>query len=367
MADKRDYYEVLGLEKSASEADIKKAYRRLAKESHPDLHPGDAQAEARFKEAGEAYAVLSDAEKRAKYDQYGHAAFDPSMGGAGFGDMDFGDIFGDLFGGIFGGGRARRPDAPQQGQSIKTSVVISFEESAFGCERELMVPRVENCETCHGSGAAPGTSVETCKKCGGSGQIRQQQRSPFGMISTTGVCPDCGGRGKIIKTPCPTCRGGGQVKRQRKVTANIPAGIDNGQTIRLSGLGNSGKNGGPPGDLLVIVGVREHQFFRREGSNVLYNAPISFTQAALGAELETPTLEGKVKLTVPEGTQTGTVFRLRGKGFPSLRGGRPGDELVTVNIQTPKNLSEEQNDLLRRFADASGEKPPERDKKKKKK
>ena len=355
MAEKRDYYEVLGLEKTALDGDIKKAYRALAKENHPDLHPGDTAAEARFKEIGEAYAVLSDEEKRSKYDQFGHAAFDPSMGGAGFGDMDIGDIFGDLFGGIFGGGRRQRPNAPTQGESLKTSVTISFEDAAFGCERELNIARVESCETCRGTGCAEGTTAEVCGNCGGSGSIRQQQRSPFGMIASTAPCPKCSGKGKIIHQPCPSCHGNGLVRKPRKITANIPAGIDHGQTIRLGGLGNAGTNGGPSGDLLVVVGVREHEFFKRQGMSVLFDLPISFTQAALGAEVEVPTIDGKVKYTVPAGTQTGSVFRLREKGIPSIRGRGRGDQLITVTVNTPTKLNEEQKELLRRFAELSGE------------
>lgn len=367
---------MLGLDKSASDNDIKKAYRRLAKENHPDLHPGDAAAEARFKEVGEAYAVLSEPDKKAKYDQFGHAAFDPTMGGTGFGDMDFGDLFNDIFGGIFGGGRQRRPDGPMQGESIKASVTISFEEAAFGCERELQIPRTEGCEDCKGSGCKPGTTPEICSNCGGSGMVRQQQRSPFGMISSTAPCPSCGGRGKIIHQPCSGCQGSGIVRRNRKVTANIPAGIDSNQMIRLSGMGNAGRNGGPAGDLLVVVGVRPHAFFQRSGTSVLYEMPISFTQAALGAELEVPTIDGKVKYTVPEGTQTGSVFRLKEKGIPNLRGRGRGDQLITVKIATPRNLSKEQKELLIKFSELSGERapsktetktPPEKDKKKWKK
>ena len=354
MADKRDYYEVLGLEKTASDGDIKKSYRTLAKENHPDLHPGDTAAEARFKEIGEAYAVLSDEEKRSKYDQFGHAAFDPSMGGSGFGDMDFGDIFGDIFGGIFGGGRQRRPNAPTQGESLKTSVVVSFEEAAFGCEREINLSRVENCETCHGTGCAEGTTAEVCGTCHGSGMIRQQQRSPFGMIASSAPCPNCSGKGKIIHQPCPTCRGNGAVRAPRKITANIPAGIDHGQTIRLGGMGNAGTNGGPPGDLLVVVGVREHEFFERQGTSVLFELPISFAQAALGDEVEVPTIDGNVKYTIPAGTQTGSVFRLREKGIPNIRGRGRGDQLITVTVSTPTKLSEEQKELLRKFAELSG-------------
>jgi len=374
MSDKRDYYEVLGLQKGASEDEIKKAYRRLAKENHPDLHPDDKACEARFKEIGEAYAVLSDPEKRAKYDQFGHAAFDPTAGGGTYsGDFSgFSDIFGDIFGGfgdIFGGGSTR--SGPRRGESIRVGVTISFEEAAFGCEKEITVSRVESCDNCKGSGCAPGTTAEVCQTCKGSGTVRQQQRTPLGVFATTGACPKCGGTGKIIHQPCQTCKGSGSVRRQRKVSVSIPAGIDDGQTVSLRGQGHAGSQGGSPGDLLITVAVKRHPLFERDGSSVLYAMDVSFVQAALGAELEVPTLDGKVKYTLPEGTQTGTVFRLRGKGIPYLRGGGRGDQYVTVNVAVPKNLSSEQKELLRRFAEASGEEVESKggffDKKRKKK
>lgn len=358
MADKRDYYEVLGLEKGATDADIKKAYRKLAKENHPDLHPGDAACEARFKEIGEAYEVLSDESKRAKYDQFGHAAFDPSMGGGDGGFTgDFGDIINDFFGGMFGGGgRSQRPNGPTRGENLRAGITITFEEAAFGCDKELSVNRVEDCTKCKGTGCAPGTTAEVCQNCGGSGMVRQQQRSPFGIVSTTGPCPNCKGTGKIIHQPCDDCHGSGSVRKQRKVSANIPAGIDNGQTICLKGLGHSGKNGGPVGDLLVTVSVRPHPIFRREGTAVLYEMPISFVQAALGDEVEVPTIDGKVKYTIPEGTQTGTVFRLKEKGIPNIRNSKlRGDQFITVKVKTPENLGEAQKQLLREFARATGE------------
>ena len=375
-AEKRDYYEVLGVEKGATDADIKKAYRKLAKENHPDLHPGDAECEARFKEIGEAYAILSDADKRSKYDQFGHAAFDPSMGGGGGFDFtgDLGDIFGDIFGGMFGGGRSRRPDGPQRGESLRTGINISFEEAAFGCEKELNVARVEDCPDCKGSGCAAGTTAEVCQQCGGSGMVRQQQRSPFGVVSTTAPCPKCSGKGKIIHQPCATCRGQGSVRKQRKVSANIPAGIDDGQTICLKGLGHSGKNGGPVGDLLVTVRIMPHPYFRRDGTSVLYELPISFVQAALGAEMEVPTIDGKVKYSIPAGTQTGTTFRLKEKGIPYIRSKtQRGDQFITVRVVTPENLGEAQKQILMEFAKATGEtvgapsEPPKNDKKKHKK
>ncbi len=369
MAEKRDYYEVLGLQKGASDDELKKAYRKLAKECHPDLHPNDAAAEARFKELNEAYGVLSDADKRAKYDQFGHAAFDPSMGGGGFqgGDFSgFGDIFSDIFGGggfggfgdIFGGG-GRTRNGPVRGENIRMGVAISFEEAAFGCSREIAINRVEPCEECSGSGAAKGTTPEVCPTCGGSGSVRQQQRTPLGVFQTTGPCPNCGGKGKIIHQPCSACRGAGSIRRQRKIKVNIPAGIDNGQTISVGGQGHAGQRGGPAGDLLVTVTVRPHEEFERDGASVLYTLPISFVQATLGAEVEVPTLDGKVKYTIPEGTQTGSVFRLRGKGIPYLRGSGRGDQFITVNVVIPRNLTAEQKELLRSFGEAMGEKNTE--------
>ncbi|MBE6967111.1 MAG: molecular chaperone DnaJ [Ruminococcaceae bacterium] len=365
MADKRDYYEVLGVDKSASEDELKKAYRSLAKKYHPDLHPGDAEAEARFKEVNEAYEVLSDADKRAKYDQFGFAAFDPSgfqSSAEGFGG--FADILNDLFGGGFGGfggfgdifgGRQANPNAPQRGESIRLSTTILFEEAAFGCTKEISVPRIEDCESCHGSGCAAGTTPEICSNCGGTGSVRTTQRTPFGMMSSTAACPNCGGKGKIIHQPCPDCRGKGKVRRQRKVNVKIPAGIDHGQTISLRGQGHSGTNGGSAGDLLITVEVRRHEIFERDGSSILLTMPISITQAALGAELEVPTLDGKVKYDLPEGTQTGAVFRLRGKGVPYLRGNGRGDQYITVEVQTPKGLNAEQKALLRQLAESMGE------------
>ena len=358
MADseKRDYYEVLGVAKDASDADIKKAYRQLAKQYHPDLHPGDTECEAHFKEVAEAYAVLSDPDKRSKYDQYGHAAFDPSMGGTGF---DFGDIFGDLgsiFGDMFGGGggRQQRPNGPQRGENIRTGITITFEEAAFGCEKELSVTRIEECPDCKGTGCAKGTTAEICPDCKGSDVVRMQQRSPFGIVQTTGACPKCHGTGKIIHQPCDSCRGTGSVRKQRKVNANIPAGIDDGQSIVLRGLGSAGRNGGPQGDLLVTVGVRPHPVFKREGTSVLFELPVSFAQAALGAEVTVPTIDGDVKLTVPEGTQTGSVFRLKEKGIPYIRGKGRGDQFVTTKVVTPEHLTEAQKDILREFARATG-------------
>ena len=361
---KRDYYEVLGVQKGASEEEIKKAYKKMARKYHPDLNPGDKDAEEKFKEVNEAYEVLSDSEKKARYDQFGFAGVDPNFGaggggyggGAGFDFGDLGDIFGSFFGGGFGGGQTRRnPNAPQRGESIRMNLTISFEEAAFGCEKELELDRYESCETCHGSGAAPGTSPETCPDCGGSGVVQTRRQTPMGVFASTAPCSRCGGRGKIIKEPCKDCRGSGMVRRRRKIQASVPAGIDNGQTISLRGQGHAGSNGGPSGDLLITVMVRPHEIFRREGTSVFCEAPITFTQAVLGAELEIPTIDGRVKYTIPEGTQTGTVFRLRGKGIPVLNGRGRGDQYVTVTIETPRDLNREQKEALKRFSETLGE------------
>ncbi len=369
MADKRDYYEVLGLDKSASDSDIKKAYRRIAKDCHPDLHPDDKEAEARFKEANEAYAILSDPDKKAKYDQFGFAGVDPNYGagagGAGFtGDFgDLGDIFGDIFGGFggFGGGsRTASRNGPQRGESLRVRVTVSFEEAAFGCKKDVTITRIDQCPDCSGTGCASGTTAEVCPDCRGSGTVRTQQRTPFGVFQSTGSCPKCGGSGKIIHTPCPKCRGGGSVRVQKTLNVSIPAGIDNGETISLRGQGNAGKNGGPAGDLLIVVQVRPSAQFQREGTNIYSTVALNFIQAALGTEVEVPTLDGPVALNIPEGTQTGAVFRLRGKGIPSLRGGGRGDQYVTVNLETPKNLTARQKELLREFADGANMKVTEK-------
>jgi len=361
MAEKRDYYEVLGVKKDATQDEIKKAYRKLTKENHPDLHPGDKACEERFKEANEAYEILSDEEKRKKYDQYGHAAFDPNagFGGGGFGDFGgfggFGDIFSDIFGG-FGGGSARaNPNAPRRGDSIRASVNISFEEAAFGCKKEVTVSKIETCADCRGTGCAPGTTPEICPDCKGTGQVTVSQRTPFGMMQSSSPCSKCRGTGRIIHQPCKSCRGMGSIRRQHKVEVNVPAGIDDGQTISKPGGGNAGVNGGPAGDLLVSVIVRPHARFERDGTSVLLDQEISYAQATLGAEVEVPTLDGKVKLTIPEGTQPGAVFRLRGKGIPYLRGSGRGDQFVSVSIKVPKNLTSSQKELLRQFAASMGE------------
>ena len=363
MAEKRDYYEVLGVKKDATADEIKKAYRKLTKENHPDLHPGDKACEERFKEANEAYEILSDEEKRKKYDQYGHAAFDPNagVGAGGFDGFDgfggfggFGDIFSDIFGG-FGGSTRSNPNAPRRGESVRATVNISFEEAAFGCKKEVTVAKVETCTDCKGTGCAPGTTPEICPDCKGTGSVTVNQRTPFGMMQSSTQCSKCRGTGKIIHQPCKTCRGMGAVRRQHKVEVNIPAGIDDGQTISKPGGGNAGVNGGPAGDLLVSVIVRPHARFERDGTSVLLDQEISYAQAVLGAEVEVPTLDGKVKLTIPEGTQPGAVFRLRGKGIPYLRGSGRGDQFVTVSIKVPKNLTGSQKELLRQYAASMGE------------
>ena len=368
---KRDYYEVLGVSRGASEDEIKKAYKKMARKYHPDLNPGDKSAEEKFKEVNEAYEVLSDADKKARYDQYGHAGVDPNFGAGGFGGGfdggfdfgDLGDIFGSFFGGGFGGGRRTNPNAPQRGESIRMSIAISFEEAAFGCEKEVTVERYETCDTCHGSGCAPGTSPEVCPDCHGTGTVQVRRQTPMGVFATSAPCAKCGGKGRIIHQPCKDCRGSGMVRKKKTIQASIPAGIDNGQTISIRGQGNAGKNGGPAGDLLITITVRPHELFRREGTSVLCEAPITFTQAVLGAELEIPTIDGKVKYTLPEGTQSGTTFRLKGKGIPSINGRGRGDQYVTVYIETPKNLNKEQKEALKKFAETMGESNYEEQKK----
>ena len=356
---KRDYYEVLGVEKSASTDDIKKAYRKKALQYHPDRNPGDQEAEAKFKECNEAYEVLSNDEKRSRYDQYGFAGVDPNFNpnagfGGGFGG--FGDAFsgfGDIFGDLFGGGSRRSPNGPRQGENVGARLELTFEEAAFGAEKEVPVTRIEACAKCSGTGSAAGSVPETCPTCRGTGSVRTTQNFMGMTMQSTTACPKCGGTGKIIKDPCPTCRGKGKVRRSTKIRVQIPAGVDDGQTVRVRGEGCAGSNGGPSGDLLVEVSIRSHPFFQRDGANVLCELPITFTQAALGAELEVPTLDGKVRYTIPEGTQTGTVFRLRGKGIPFVHSKTRGDQLVTVVVETPTKLSREQKELLRRFGEST--------------
>ena len=352
---KRDYYEVLGVSKTASDDEIKKAYRKLAKKYHPDLNPGDKTAEEKFKEVNEAYEVLSDQEKRARYDQYGHAGMDPNFGAGGFtGDLgDFGDLLGDLLGGFgFSGGGSRR-SGPQQGESLRANVAVTFEEAAFGCEKELNLSHTVNCTECGGSGCAPGTAAETCPDCRGSGVVRIQRGGGFYISSA--ACTRCRGTGRIVHTPCRSCGGAGSVKKQERITVGIPQGIDDGQAFRVPGKGNAGRYGGPPGDLLVGVRIRPHPLFQREGSTVLYEHKVSFAQAALGCELEIPTIDGKVKYTLPAGTQPGTTFRLRGKGIPGLQGRPRGDQYVSIRVQVPASLSAEQKEALRAFARTMGE------------
>ena len=362
---KRDYYEVLGVSKGASDDEIKKAYRKLAKKYHPDLNPGDKTAEANFKEVNEAYEILSDKDKRARYDQFGHAGVDPNFNpnGGGFGgfggftdmgDIDLGDLFGSFFGGGFGGGGSRR-NAPQKGETIRAGVTISFEEAAFGCETEVTVSRTEQCDVCKGTGCAPGTTAEVCPDCHGSGTVRIQRGGGGFSFSTTTSCPKCRGTGKIIHQPCKTCNGAGTVRKQKKLAVTIPAGIDNGQAVSLRGQGGAGRNGGPAGDLLIGVTVKPHPIFRREGTAVYMDQPVSFVQAALGAELEIPTIDGNVKYEMPEGTQSGTTFRLRGKGIPGLGGRGRGDQYVTVKVKVPTGLNKEQKEALRAFAATMGE------------
>jgi molecular chaperone DnaJ len=363
LADKRDYYEVLGVSKTATEDEIKSAFRKKAKECHPDLHPGDKKAEAQFKELNEAAEVLVDPEKRAKYDQFGHAAFDPSMGGqdpfagGGFGGFgDLGDILGQMFGGGFGGGfGGQTRNGPIPGDDLRYSMTITFEEAAFGAEKEITIPREEACSTCGGTGAKPGTQPETCKTCNGTGQVRTQQNTILGSFTSTRPCATCRGTGKVIKEPCSECHGSGRVRKNVKKKVKIPAGIDNGQTLCLRGLGNAGHRGGPNGDLYVTISVRNHKQFTRKGFDLYLNIPISYTMAALGGSITVPTLKESVKYNVPAGTQTGSTFRLRDQGIKHLNANGKGDLLVTVNVEVPKRLTDEQKSLLEKFAATLGE------------
>ncbi|WP_336787032.1 molecular chaperone DnaJ [Paenibacillus sp. MMO-177] len=360
MADKRDYYEVLGVGKSASGDEIKKAYRQLARKYHPDVNK-EADAEAKFKEVKEAYDVLSDDGQRARYDQFGHVDPNQGMGGAGgfSGNGDFGG-FGDIFDMFFGGGGGRRdPNAPQRGNDLQYSMTIEFKEAVFGKETEITIPRTESCDTCAGSGAKPGTKPETCSVCHGSGQQEVVQNTPFGRMVNRRACSHCGGTGKVIKEKCGTCHGAGRVKKQRKINVRIPAGVDDGAQIRLSGEGEGGLRGGPAGDLYIVIRVKAHEFFERENDDIYCEVPLTFVQAALGDEIEIPTLTEKVKLKIPAGTQTGTYFRLKGKGVPKLRGYGQGDQHVKVTVVTPTKLSDEQKDLLRQFGGIGGESPAE--------
>lgn len=357
---KRDYYEVLGVDRGADEATIKKAYRQLAKKYHPDMNPGDKEAEKKFKEASEAYAVLSDAEKRRQYDQFGHAAFEQGGGGAGgFGGFDFnggdmGDIFGDIFGDLFGGGRSRRANnGPMKGANVRTAVRITFEEAVFGCEKQLDLNLKDECTTCHGTGAKPGTSPETCPKCGGKGQIVYTQQSLFGTVRNVQTCPDCNGSGKIVKEKCADCHGSGYITNRKKIAVTIPAGIDNGQSIRIREKGEPGVNGGPRGDLLVEVQVERHLIFQRQDMNIYSTAPVTFAQAALGGQIHITTVDGDMAYDIKPGTQTDTKIRLKGKGVPSLRNKNiRGDHYVTLVVQVPTKLNEEAKEYLRKYDEA---------------
>ena len=360
MADKRDYYEVLAVNKGASDDEIKKAYRQAAKKYHPDLHPGDKEAEEKFKEVNEAYEVLSDSEKKARYDQFGHAGVDPNYGAGGAGspfgqDIDFGDIFSSFFGG-FGGRRSANPNAPRRGTDIETQLYISFEEAAKGCKKTVQYQAVSTCKDCNGTGAEKGTTPKTCTACGGRGQVTINQRTPFGVVQTSRPCDACKGRGKIVEKPCHTCNGRGQVRRKKTVEVNVPAGINDEQVLNVSGHGNSGLNGGPAGDLQVFIGIRPHPIFERRGDDVWCDLPITFTQAALGSTVTVPTLDGKVSYDIHEGTQPGDVFRLKGKGIQHLGGRGRGDQYVRVVIEVPKNLSGKQKELIRELDAATGDK-----------
>ena len=377
---KRDYYEVLGVSRDADDATLKKAYRQLAKKYHPDMNPGDAEAERKFKEASEAYAVLSDPDKRRQYDQFGHAAFEGGgAGGAGgfggfdFSGADFSDIFGDIFGDFFGGGRrgGRTNNGPMKGMNIRKGIRITFEEAVFGCEKEIDIILKDPCEKCHGTGAKPGTSPETCPRCGGKGQVVYTSQSFFGTVQNVQTCPDCHGSGTIIKDKCPDCAGTGYVSNKKTIQVSIPAGIDNGQSVRIRDKGEPGTNGGPRGDLLVEVTVSRHPIFQRQDMNIFSTAPISFAQAALGGDVRIKTVDGEVVYTVKPGTKTDTKVRLRGKGVPSVRNPKVrGDQYVTLVIQTPEKLSQEAKEALKRFDALAGnslnQPEPEKEKPKKK-
>lgn len=357
---KKDYYEVLGLQKGASDDEIKKAFRKMAIKYHPDKNKGDKEAEEKFKEINEAYQVLSDPEKKNMYDQYGTAdfnGFNPGAGGfGGFGGVDFdlGDIFGDIFGGFGGGGRKRR-GGPERGADLEQNINLTFEEAVFGCAKDISVTREESCETCNGTGAKGGTSPTTCDKCGGSGQIRVQRQTPLGAFATVTTCDKCAGKGKIILNPCTSCRGTGKQRKSKNISINIPAGVDTGNVMPLRGQGNHGTQGGPPGDLYININVQPHKTFKRKGFDIYVDTHISMAKAALGTEMKVPTVDGDVSYTIPEGTQSGTVFRLKGKGVPRVNSSGRGDQYVNVVVDTPKNLNEKQKEALKMFMEASGE------------
>ena len=356
---KRDYYEILGVSKDASKSEIKKAYRKLSKKYHPDINK-EAGAADKFKEITEAYDVLMDDQKRAQYDQFGHADPNQGFGGGGF-SGDFGGFggFEDIFNTFFGGGRRRDPNAPRKGADLQYTMTLTFEEAVFGKETEIQIPKEETCKTCNGSGAKPGTKPTTCEHCHGTGQINEEQNTAFGRIVNRRVCHYCDGTGKQVRQKCKTCRGAGRVKKRRKINVKIPAGVDDGQQLRVSGQGEPGINGGPPGDLFIVFHVQSHEFFERVGDDIHCEVPITFAQAALGDEIEVPTLHGKVRLKVPAGTQTNTNFRLRDKGVPNVQGHGVGDQHITVKVVTPTKLSEKQKQLLREFAELSGQSPDE--------
>ena len=371
MSTKRDYYDVLGVDKSADATAIKKAYRKLAMKYHPDKNPGDKEAEEKFKEINEAYEVLSDETKRRNYDQFGHEGVNGQgfggaggFGGQGFGGFDdiFGDIFGDMFGGGFSGGSRQRRRGPERGADIKQRVNISFEEAAFGKKVQVKINRSEECDQCHGSGAKPGTSKNTCPTCHGSGQVQSVQRTPFGNIASTRTCSTCNGEGEVIDSPCSKCHGKGSIRKTKTIEVDIPAGIDNGQMIKLGGQGELGTRGGPRGDLYIEVNVQSHPLFTRDGYDVYLEMPITFAQATLGDKIQVPTLDGKVEFEVPEGTQTGTVFRLKGKGIPKLKSNVRGDQYVKVTVEIPKKLNEKQKELVREFAKECGQEVHQRQK-----
>ena len=360
---KRDFYEVLGLEKGASDDEIKRAFRKLAVKYHPDKNKGNAEAEEKFKEINEAYQVLSNPEEKAKYDQFGHAGMDGAgFGGGGFGGFDMGDMggFGDIFetffgGGGFGGGSSKRKNGPRRGNDLEYSLAITFEEAMSGVEKEFSITRTENCETCSGSGAKPGSSKKTCSKCNGSGQIRVQRQTPLGSFVSTSSCDACGGKGEIIDTPCTDCRGKGTVRKQRKITVNIPAGVDTGNILTLRGQGDHGVNGGTAGDLYVRISVKPSAIFKRDGANIYYSYKMSMTKATLGEEITVPTIDGNVKYTVPAGTQPGTRFRLKGKGAKRVNSTLRGDQFVDIIVEVPKNLNREQTEALKAFMETLGE------------
>ena len=371
MSTKRDYYDVLGVDKSADATAIKKAYRKLAMKYHPDKNPGDKEAEEKFKEINEAYEVLSDETKRRNYDQFGHEGVNGQgfggaggFGGQGFGGFDdiFGDIFGDMFGGGFSGGSRQRRRGPERGADIKQRVNISFEEAAFGKKVQVKINRSEECDQCHGSGAKPGTSKKTCPTCHGSGQVQSVQRTPFGNIASTRTCSTCNGEGEVIDSPCSKCHGKGSIRKTKTIEVDIPAGIDNGQMIKLGGQGELGTRGGPRGDLYIEVNVQSHPLFTRDGYDVYLEMPITFAQATLGDKIQVPTLDGKVEYEVPEGTQTGTVFRLKGKGIPKLKSNVRGDQYDKVTVEIPKKLNEKQKELVREFAKECGQEVHQRQK-----